>query len=138
TQNSEDVRIENFKKEIKNSYPNLKITWWFEHSILEELQKAENEGVHKYWFEKEVLHSKFLKDKFDLQKTNFWLKERYVGDLHTKGDIQYLIDKQLYSLSFRKKILVKILDFKNKANNTKSISERFINQSSKSDELTKK
>ncbi|WP_291047621.1 NACHT domain-containing protein [Empedobacter sp. UBA1574] len=138
TQNSEDVRIENFEKEIKNSYPDLKITWWFEHSILEKLQKAENEGVHKYWFEKEIIHSKFLKDKFDLQKTNYWLKERYVGDLHTKGDIQNLIDKQLYSLLFRKKILVKILDFKNKANNTKNLSEKFINQSSKSDELTTK
>jgi hypothetical protein len=30
TQNSEDVRIENFEREIKNSYPNVKITWWFE------------------------------------------------------------------------------------------------------------
>lgn len=138
TQNSEDVRIENFEKEIKKSYPNLKITWWFEHSILEELQKTENEGVRKYWFEKEIIHSKFLKDKFDLQKTNFWLKERYVGDLHTKGDIQNLIEKQLYSLPFRKKILVKILDFKYKANNAKSISEKFINHSLKSDELTKK
>ncbi|ALU28148.1 NACHT domain-containing protein [Myroides odoratimimus] len=138
TQNSEDVRIENFEKEIKDSFQNLKITWWFEHSILEQLQKNENEGVHKYWFEKEIIHSKFLKDKFDLQKTNFWLKERYVGDLHTKGDIQNLIERQLYSLPFRKKILVKILDFKNKANNVKSISEKFINQSLKSDELTKK
>ncbi|MGV0927575.1 NACHT domain-containing protein [Empedobacter sp. ULE_I145] len=138
TQNSEDIRIENFEKEIKNSYPVLKITWWFEHSILEKLQKAENEGVHKYWFENEIIHSKFLKDKFDLQKTNYWLKERYVGDLHTKGDIQNLIDKQLYSPSFRNKILVKILDFKNKANNTKNLSEKFINQSSKSDELTTK
>ena len=138
SQNSEDVRIENFEKEIKKSYPNLKIIWWFEHSILEELQKAENEGVHKYWFEKEIIHSEFLKDKFDLQKTNFWLKERYVGDLHTKGDIQNLIERQLYSLPFRKKVLVKILDFKNKANNVKSISEKFINQSLKSGELTEK
>ncbi|REC45186.1 NACHT domain-containing protein [Chryseobacterium sp. 5_R23647] len=138
TKNSEDVRIENFEKDIKNSYPNLKITWWFEHTILEKLQKTENEGVHKYWFEKETIQSKFLKDKFDLQKTNFWLKERYVGDLHTKGDIQNLIEKQLYSLPFRKKILVKILDFKYKANNAKSISEKFINQNLKSDVLTEK
>lgn len=138
TQNSEDERIKKFEKEIKNSYPNLKITWWFEHSILAELQKTENEGVRKYWFEKEIIHSKFLKDKFDLQKTNFWLKERYVGDLHTKGDIQNLIERQLYSLPFRKKNLVKILDLKNKANHAKSISQKFIKQSLKSDELSKK
>lgn len=138
TQNSEDVRIKNFEKEIKESFPNVKITWWFEHSILEELQKPENEGVHKYWFEKEIIRSNFLKEKFDLQKTNYWLKERYVGDLHTKGDIQSLIDKQLYNLSFRKKVLVKIIDFKNKANYTINISEKFINQCSKEDKLTEK
>lgn len=138
TQNSEDVRIKNFEKEIKESLPNVKITWWFEHSILEELQRPENEGVHKYWFEREIIHSSFLKDKFDLQKTNYWLKERYVGDLHTKGDIQNLIDKQLYNLPFRKKILVKILDFKNKANYAITISDKFINQCLKADELTEK
>jgi len=59
TQNSEDVRIKNFEKEIKESLPNVKITWWFEHSILEELQRPENEGVHKYWFERERIHSSF-------------------------------------------------------------------------------
>lgn len=138
TQNSEDVRIKNFDKEIKQSFPHVKITWWFEHFILEELQKVENEGVYKFWFEKEIIHSNFLKDRFDLQKTNYWLRERYVGDLHTKGDIQNLIDKQLYNLPFRKKILVKILEFKNKGSNVINISEKFINQSTVLDDLTEK
>lgn len=138
TKNSEDVRIKNFEKEIKQSFPHVKITWWFEHSILEELQKVENEGVHKHWFEKEIFHLKYFKDKFDLQKTNHWLRERYVGDLHTKGDIQNLIDKQLYNLRFRKKILAKILELKNKGNNAINISEKFINQSTVLDDLTEK
>ncbi|MDD7885055.1 hypothetical protein [Flavivirga sp. 57AJ16] len=137
TQNSEDVRIRNFEKEIKASLPNVKITWWFEQTILNELQFPENEGVNKYWFEKEVIHSNFLKDKFDLQKTNYWLKERYVGDLHTKGDIQNLIDKQLNSLPFRKKTVTKILDLKNKINYTLRISNRFINVTLNSEELKK-
>lgn len=138
TKNSEDVRIKNFEKEIKESFLNVKITWWFEQTILNELQLPENEGVNKYWFEKEVIHSSFLKDKFDLQKTNYWLKERYVGDLHTKGDIQNLIDKQLNSLSFRKKIVAKILDLKNKINCTLRISTKFINVTLNSDEFKNK
>jgi hypothetical protein len=138
TKNSEDVRIENFVKEIKESLPNVKITWWFEQTILNELQFPENEGVYKYWFEKEVIHSSFLKEKFDLQKTNYWLKERYVGDLHTKGDIQNLIDKQLNSLPFRKRIIAKILDLKNKISNTLIISSKFIDVTVNSDELKNK
>lgn len=138
TVNSEDERIKNFEKEIKESLPNVKITWWFEQTILNELQFPENEGVTKYWFEKEVIYSSFLKDKFDLQKTNYWLKERYVGDLHTKGDIQNLIDKQLNSLPFRKKILAKILDLKNKINHTLKISAKFINVTVNSDDLKNK
>lgn len=138
TQNSEDVRVRNFEKDIKDMFPELKITWWFENSILGELQNSENEGVHKYWFEKEIFYSNFLKEKFDLQKTNYWLKERYVGDLHTKGDIQRLIDRQLYNLSFRKKIIRKIHDFRNKANYTLDISEKFIHRSLKEDELIEK
>lgn len=133
---TEDERIKNFEKEIKESLPNVKITWWFEQTILNELQFPENEGVNKYWFEKEVIHSSFLKDKFDLQKTNYWLKERYVGDLHTKGDIQNLIDKQLNSLPFRKKIIARILELKKKIINTINISSKFINVSIKPDELT--
>lgn len=138
TKNSEDVRIKKFEKEIKESFLNVKITWWFEQTILNELQLPENEGVNKYWFEKEVIHSSFLKDKFDLQKTNYWLKERYVGDLHTKGDIQNLIDKQLNSLLFRKKIVAKILDLKNKINYTLRISTKFINVTLNSDEFKNK
>ncbi|MDD5151193.1 MAG: hypothetical protein PHC28_12085 [Flavobacterium sp.] len=135
---TEDERIKNFEIEIKKSSPNVKITWWFEQTILNELQFPENEGVNKYWFEKEVIHSSFLKDKFDLQKTNYWLKERYVGDLHTKGDIQNLIDKQLNSLPFRKKILAKILDLKNKINHTLKISTKFINVTVNSNEFKNK
>lgn len=138
TKNSEDVRIENFEKEIKKSFPNVKITWWFEQTILNELQLPENEGVNKYWFEKEVIHSSFLKDKFDLQKTNYWLKERYVGDLHTKGDIQKIIDKQLYSLPFREKIVSNIIELKKKINNWLFISEKFIKVTSNSNEFINK
>lgn len=138
TVNSEDERIKNFEKEIKVSLPNVKITWWFEQTILNELQFPENEGVNKYWFEKEIIHSSFLKDKFELQKTNYWLKERYVGDLHTKGDIQNLIDKQLNSLPFRKKTVAKIIDLKNKINYTLKISSKFIDVTLNSDELKNK
>lgn len=138
TVNSEDERIKNFEKEIKETLPNVKITWWLEQTILNELQLPENEGANKYWFEKEIIHSSFLKDKFDLQKTNYWLKERYVGDLHTKGDIQKIIDKQLYSLKFREKIVSDIIELKKKIKTWLFISEKFIKVTSNDNEFINK
>lgn len=138
TQNSEDIRIKKFESDIIKSFPNIKLTWWFEHVILKELQQNDNEGINKYWFEKEIIHSSFLKDQFNLQKTNLWLKERYVGDLHTRGSIQKLIDKQLYNFSFREKILIEIHNLKNKTKSSKYIVEAFIKQSKETDDLTKK
>lgn len=126
TTNSEDVRIKSFEEEIKKAYPNLKIKWWCEHDILKELQSSDNEGINKYWFEKEIIYSDYLKEKFELQKTNYWLKERYVGDLHTKGDIQNLINRQLNNSSFRKILIGKILELKTGINKTYTILQKFI------------
>ncbi|WP_394773117.1 hypothetical protein, partial [Flavobacterium sp.] len=126
TKNSEDIRIKSFEAEIKKTYPNLKITWWYEHDILKELQSSDNEGVNKYWFEKEIIYLDYLKEKFELQKTNYWLKERYVGDLHTKGDIQNLINRQLNNLFFRKILIGKILELKIGINKTSNILQKFI------------
>lgn len=137
TKNSEDIRIQKFGSDIIKSFPNIKLIWWFEHTILKELQQHDNEGIYKYWFEKEIIHSNFLKDKFTLQKTNLWLKERYVGDLHTKGSIQNLIDRQLYNFSFRTKLIIEIQDLKNKTKSSKYIVEAFIKQSEETDQLTK-
>lgn len=102
--NSEEFRINDLANELSKEHSGLELTWWFEHELRTEIQKPENEGVHKFWFEKEVFFFKTLTDKFHLQKTHSWLKERYVPNLNSSGLIYNQINKQTFSGSFRKKI----------------------------------
>lgn len=41
----------------------------------------DNEGVHKFWFEKEIISLKHLISQFDLQKIS-WLYKKYTPELH--------------------------------------------------------
>ncbi|MDL2141697.1 hypothetical protein QQY79_04130 [Flavobacterium tructae] len=106
--NTEETRINKLVDDLMQDYPKLNITWWFEHEIRMEILKPENEGIHKYWFEKELFFFKSLEDRFDMQKTNSWLKERYVPNLNGSGLIQEQISKQLFARNFRNKILSRI------------------------------
>ncbi|MFV8324681.1 NACHT domain-containing protein [Flavobacterium sp. ZS1P14] len=104
--NTEESRIDELINEIKKVNKGLKITWWFQNEILGEIMKPENEGVHKYWFEKEILFFSNLKDKFAYQKTNSWLRERYVPNLNTSGIIKNQISKLQFTEPFRKSLLI--------------------------------
>lgn len=110
---SEESRINNLIDDLAKNYPNLDIEWWFEHELNLEVLKPENEGVHKYWFDREILFFENLNEKFRLQKTNSWLRERYVPNLNTSGIIQKQISKQLYSKPYREQILSTIIKIDN-------------------------
>ncbi|MES2398084.1 MAG: hypothetical protein V4549_18870 [Bacteroidota bacterium] len=97
---SEEKRINELIDEMDKSYPDLKLEFWNEHRIREELQKPGNEGVLRFWFEKEELSIEFLKQKFDLTKAG-WLKERYTPSLHCQGTIQGKIEEVLFTPIFR-------------------------------------
>lgn len=84
--NFEEKAIDTFTIEIQILYPDLKITWWLEKDIEFELMTAGNEGIHKFWFDQEVISLTYLKRHFDLQK-NGWLYERYVPELNGQGII---------------------------------------------------
>ncbi|WDO12353.1 hypothetical protein MH928_13590 [Flavobacterium sp. WW92] len=101
---SEEFRINNLTRDLCKDYPDLDITWWFDHELGIEIQKPENEGVHKYWFEREIFFFKTLSERFQMQKTNSWLKERYVPNLNSSGIIQMQVSKQTFSEPFRKKV----------------------------------
>ena len=102
--NSEEFRINNLEKDLRRDYPDLELTWWFDHELRIEIQKPENEGVHKFWFEREIFFFRELTERFQMQKTNSWLKERYVPNLNSSGLIQSLVSKQRFSEPFRKEI----------------------------------
>lgn len=103
--NSEESKINTLIDTLLKSFPDLEIQWWFEHQLSLELLKPENEGIHKYWFEREIIFFNSLKEKFQLQKTNSWLRDRYVPNLNTSGLIYEQVNKQLYSKSYRQQIL---------------------------------
>lgn len=107
--NTEENRLKKLVDEIITTYSGLKITWWLENELYSEIQKPENEGVHKYWFEKEILFFSNLRDKFAYQKTNSWLRERYVPNLNTSGIIKNQISKLQFSEPFRKSLLINFL-----------------------------
>lgn len=85
--NSEEDRINKLIDEVHALHPDLTLTWWFDNELLTEIQHSDNEGVHKYWFEKEVITQQHLKEQFQLQLQNDWLKQRYIPDLHGLGVI---------------------------------------------------
>ncbi|WP_286911866.1 hypothetical protein [Flavobacterium sp. UBA4197] len=101
---SEEFRINNLTKDLCGHYPDLELTWWFDHELRAEIQKPENEGVHKYWFEREIFFFSMLTERFQMQKTNSWLKERYVPNLNSSGLIQTQVSKQIFSALFRKEV----------------------------------
>lgn len=98
---SEDDRIKNLEQEIQNKFPDLTLVWWYEKNLLDEVQKEDNEGVQKYWFDKEVITLEHLKEQFELSKRS-WLHERYIAELHGRGEIHKQYDKLCSHENYRK------------------------------------
>jgi hypothetical protein len=103
TTNHEENKINALIDEIYSAYPDLKLTWWFDNEILTELQQANNEGVHKFWFDKEVISLDYLSRHFALQKKG-WLHERYIPELHGQGMIHEEYQKLCFSIQYRKEL----------------------------------
>lgn len=98
--NFEEKTIDKFTREMKSKYPDLTITWWFDDKLLRELQEPDNEGVHKYWFDKEIISINYLSTQFQLQKSG-WLNERYIPELHGQGLIHKEYNKICFSIEWR-------------------------------------
>jgi hypothetical protein len=98
--NTEEQRLKAMADSLQVNHPHLQIEYWNEHRLLAELQQPGNEGIRKYWFDRELITIGFLEQRFDLARKG-WLKERYIPDLHAQGDIQLAINKLLYTPTFR-------------------------------------
>ena len=91
--------------EICSAHSDLKLKWWFDNEILIELQQGDNEGVHKFWFDKEVISLDYLSKQFALQKKG-WLYERYIPELHGQGMIYHEYQKLCFSLQYRNELFI--------------------------------
>lgn len=106
TTNHEENKINSLIDKIYSAYPDLKLTWWFDNEILTELQQVNNEGVHKFWFDKEVISLDYLSKHFALQKKG-WLHERYIPELHGQGMIHEEYQKLCFSFQYRNELFSK-------------------------------
>jgi len=105
TENHEENKINLLIEEIYSQFDDLELIWWFDNEILNEIQNNDNEGVHKYWFDKEIISLQYLKNQFDIQKRG-WLDERYIAELHGKG----IINKEYNTLCFLKEYRKQLID----------------------------
>jgi len=102
-ENPEDKLLDAFTDEMESKYADLTLHWWFEKDIELQLQEPDNEGVHKFWFEKEIISLRYLTQQFDLQKAS-WLHKKYAPELHGQGLIQKEVQQLLYEKNFREQL----------------------------------
>lgn len=104
TRSSEDQLLDALDAELKQEYPNLEISWWVNELIEAELTQEDNAGLHRFWFDREVISLSYLQSQFDRQKVG-WLHNRYVPHLHAQGFIHEGISILTYDKAFRKLFL---------------------------------
>ena len=105
TSDDEEKRLINLAAELKKLYPKLKLTWWFDDQLLNQLQFDESSGINRYWFERSVLFQEGLIERFQLQKTNSWLKSRYAPDLNGQGKIAEVYNWSSSNQHFKVKLI---------------------------------
>lgn len=100
-EDTEENRLNGLIEEVHTLYPDVVLELWNEYRIREELQIPRNEGIFRFWFEKEELSIDLLRQRFQLARSG-WLKERYVPSLHSQGKIEVAANEVLYSNPYRK------------------------------------
>jgi hypothetical protein len=104
TTNHEENKINDLIDKIYATHPDLELIWWFDNEILAELQQNDNEGIHTYWFDKELISQEYLSQLLNLQKKG-WLHERYIPELHGQGEIRKEYQKICFSVEYRQELL---------------------------------
>jgi hypothetical protein len=122
--NTEESRVEQLNAKTKLSYSNTTFTWWFEQDMQNELLEGDNEGMNKFWFERDVVTHKQLVDQFELEKAG-WIDKRYIPELHGPGVIQEHIQQILFSQDYRKELLGRLGETTKILQNATSLISRF-------------
>lgn len=122
--NTEEHRVNKLTTKISTAFPNTNFIWWFEQDMQNELLESDNEGMNKFWFERDVVTHNQLVQQFELEK-DAWIDKRYIPELHGAGVIQTHIDQLLYSQKYRKELLNRIGKTTKLLQNTSSLIARF-------------
>lgn len=122
--NTEESRVDLLTAKIKGVHTNTRFLWWFEQDMQNELLESDNEGMNKFWFERDVITHKQLVDQFELEKAA-WIDKRYIPELHGPGVIQGHIEQILFSQKYRKELVGRIGETTKILQNASSLISRF-------------
>ena len=86
----EDSSWYDFEKKVTKDHPTLKLELWDEAEIFNHLQRPENEGRMRFWFEKSLLNPDTI--SLSLEKTLASLRSRYVPELADDGELSVFLD----------------------------------------------
>nr|WP_315085940.1 hypothetical protein [uncultured Chryseobacterium sp.] len=121
---TEENRIDELAKKIGKDFPNTTFTWWFEQDMQNQLLELDNEGMNKFWFERDIITHNQLVQQFEMEKAA-WIDKRYIPELHGPGIIQQHIEEILYSQPYRKNLLRRIERATRTLQNTTSLITAF-------------
>jgi len=105
---NEEEKVRTLGIKIKALYPKLKLTWWFDSELLSQLQLDESNGIRRFWFEKTALSLPFLQERFAVQRTNSWLKNRYAADLNGQGKFAEIYEQLTLGPAFQTSLAEKL------------------------------
>lgn len=123
--NIEEYRVDQLTAKIQGVHTTTTFTWWFEQDMQNELLEGDNEGMNKFWFERDVVTHKQLVAQFELEKAA-WIDQRYIPELHGPGVIQGHLEQILFSQDYRKEILGRIGESTRILQNATSLITRFM------------
>ena len=95
----EDVSWYDFEKEVAEKHPALKLELWDEAAIFDHLQRPENEGRWRFWFENSLVNPNTI--GLSLDKAIASLRNRYVPELADDGELSVFLDNFFGTLESR-------------------------------------
>lgn len=122
--NTEESRVDQLTAKIQMAHTGTTFTWWFEQDMQNELLEPDNEGMNKFWFERDVVTHNQLVQQFELEKAA-WIDKRYIPELHGPGVIQEHIEQILFSQDYRKQLISRIGETTKILQNATSLITRF-------------
>ena len=124
---SEEKKVLTMAAKVKADLKDLEIEFWFEDRLLLELAEPGNEGIKRFWFDKEEISLDTLVTRFELAKAG-WLNERYVPDLHQAGKIAGIIDEMLFTDNYIAEEISSISGTKKEVDDALLIIDLYVNQ----------
>lgn len=87
-------RWDGFIADVKADYPSLEVIRWDEAGLLKQLAQPGNQEIKAAWFSSEFIH-----DHIDTawKKTRSRLQARYLPELHAVGEVDTILDEDLWS-----------------------------------------